>query len=1421
MDAIFLTALNISITATYLILAVLLLRLLLKKAPKWVTCLLWGIVALRLIMPFSIESEISLIPSSQTITVSKSENSQYEINTGIDTFDNTINQIIIQNPNNSTTPPVTNNQETNNNVSNAPATPQQSNEKASLFDILFIVWVAGIVAMLIFSAVSYIRIYKNVRASVLYRDNIYYCDSIDSPFILGIIKPKIYIPSEIDENSLNYVVEHETAHLKRRDHLWKPFAFILLSIYWFNPFIWLSYILLCRDIESACDEKVIKDMSNEYKKGYSTALLNCSVHRRMISACPVAFGEVGVKTRIKSVLNYKKPAFWIIVVAIVTSIAVAVCFLTNPKKKEKVDLSFLPLEFSVSGNGAWHESITINPDGTFSGKYTDWSADSGEGYAGLYHICEFSGKFKNIKENDKYHYSLTVEKFESKYKDKKEWIEDGTKYIATDSLEDFAVGEKFLLYKPETLISSIDESALIDYPYNKNGKTLSCYILYASKTNRSLFSKEILNENESQIISDYNNLMNSFYNQNPDFYYAVKDIDGNGVNELIILSNTTITVYTNENGVKQLDSYDFVTGTVRMFSSQNPKYPGIFYFTVGGGCDHYGYLTVNGDNIVTTPLCEYYYSADEPYWVDISDDKEMIAEAKALYDGNRDIEFVKFVPVDLVENTVTFVNGSTKYTATVLSSDVNLSVKSLVISDAKTGKEVQTISLSPSDQVTTTDKYIYSLDVNFDGYYDLLVPDMHPAHAIFFNAYIYDSAQQKFVEAPSFKNLPNIALDAENKQILYHSGGDSMFNYGMAFYDKDKKDFVTTNSILIKPNYTGGTTEFPEYHFEEYRYEDGKEIIVNEFNIPLHEFYLYPVSNSDMLPYYENGSFWDLSSDKWDCVFKFESGKVYLPEISDTLSVNLSLDEVKEVFEPLIQKGESVHESINNDLADVEMEDKIAFTLENGGYEYNYQLITDENFKTLDDVWQFAYSAYTHEAAYRLFTDRLEQSGSPRFLERDGKLYYYKDGHGYSTDFDFDSLQIITQFGNTVILSIDNYFGFGFEEGDPPEKSIFIMQNTENGWRLANSVEESVSKINLDNYIAYLPNRTGQCTDAINAYYDFLNGKTRARNIGFDGISASSNKEYTSISDLYNLISEPGINKYSFYDINLDGTPELLITSSCYDIFSFKDGEVLWLYSSPTAFFEGSAFLMRDNSLIWYRDSTGISYEHVTIDRDLNVTTVDFFDGENASEGPKNELYMFEDEKISKSEFKKRTKNLLLYANHNGEAIVLWTDVNANTTGTAKECFEKILNNEQSFYSNNKKTDVILSDYNKKAWKYSYVDMDNDNIDELAIELEDGNVLILRIDGESVIGFEFGMRGMYQINIDGSFLWNQNSGNTYGCSRLEFTGKTYKTIELWRVENNESGSTAYYIDGTVATKEEFDSLIVPPSINWNSFFTAP
>ena len=180
--------------------------------------------------------------------------------------------------------------------------------------------------------ISYIILKKKVSASVHYNNNIYYCDNIETPFILGVIKPKIYIPSGVNENDLQFILEHEKSHIKRKDYLIKPFSFLLLSVYWFNPAIWLWYILLCRDIESACDEKAIKFYDNEGKKAYSKALLNCSTQKRIIMACPVAFGETGVKQRIKSVLNYKKPAFRVVGVAIVLTTFLTIFFATNPVK---------------------------------------------------------------------------------------------------------------------------------------------------------------------------------------------------------------------------------------------------------------------------------------------------------------------------------------------------------------------------------------------------------------------------------------------------------------------------------------------------------------------------------------------------------------------------------------------------------------------------------------------------------------------------------------------------------------------------------------------------------------------------------------------------------------------------------------------------------------------------------------------------------------------------------------------------------------------------------------------------------------------------------------------------------------------------------------------------------------------------------
>lgn len=320
MSKLFLHLLNISITAGWIVLIVVLLRFVLKKAPKWTRVVLWGLVALRLLLPVSIESVTSLVPSAATVSVepvtqpSEMQSSpvvseRIVIETGIPAVNRVVN------------PP-------------AETAAKSAGTVAVLKTVAGWVWLAGAIGMLLYAAISYLVLRHRVRASLRVEKGVYVCDGIRDPFILGLLFPKIYLPSGTDETTRGYVLSHERAHLRRFDHIWKPLGFLLLSVYWFNPLLWLAYILLCRDIELACDEKVVKDLDDAGKAAYSEALLAVSVSRRSIAACPLAFGETGVKSRVKSVLNYKKPAFWIILVAIVACIAIAVCFLTVPKKQK-------------------------------------------------------------------------------------------------------------------------------------------------------------------------------------------------------------------------------------------------------------------------------------------------------------------------------------------------------------------------------------------------------------------------------------------------------------------------------------------------------------------------------------------------------------------------------------------------------------------------------------------------------------------------------------------------------------------------------------------------------------------------------------------------------------------------------------------------------------------------------------------------------------------------------------------------------------------------------------------------------------------------------------------------------------------------------------------------------------------------------
>ena len=334
MSDIFIKILNMGITASYLILAVVILRLLLHKAPKWIPMVFWGLVGIRLILPISIESVFSFLPGKNPIGIG-----------GVtDTFSVGMGSTLSGFSDFGEASGAVSQNAAGNNVTDI-AVGSARNGGISITTILAIIWLVGIVVMLVYCTASYFKLKKRVYDAVIYRDGktkVYQSEKVTSPFVLGFLKPRIYLPFHLEAEDMEFVIAHEKAHIFRGDHWIKLIGFVILAIYWFHPLVWLSYLLMCHDIELSCDEKVIKEMDMKSKKAYAQALVKCSAPYHRISACPLAFGEVGVKKRIMNVLHYKKPAFWIILVSLVLCGVMAVGFLTNPKEQSDNEDEVLP-----------------------------------------------------------------------------------------------------------------------------------------------------------------------------------------------------------------------------------------------------------------------------------------------------------------------------------------------------------------------------------------------------------------------------------------------------------------------------------------------------------------------------------------------------------------------------------------------------------------------------------------------------------------------------------------------------------------------------------------------------------------------------------------------------------------------------------------------------------------------------------------------------------------------------------------------------------------------------------------------------------------------------------------------------------------------------------------------------------------------
>lgn len=418
MYEVFTKLLNMSLTASILVLIIMALRVVLKKAPQKYICILWFLVAFRLICPFSISSCFSVYNVFQSNTVSNGQVEYFEYNGKTEKPQLTFELPAL----------------TNDDLSSDSRTGGTRTSGVNMPLVVYI-WVFGVIAMAVYALISYAAVRRKIRASIKGNDNIYVCDEIKSPFILGIIRPRIYIPSGITGEVRENVIAHEKAHIKRHDFIWKPLGFALLSVYWINPIMWAAYIFLCRDIEAACDEKVISQMDRAHIAGYSQALLVCASQRRMITACPIAFGETDVKGRIRNVLSYKKPAFWIICISVLICIVVAVCFLTNPEKDkgngEVVFGTYAKNDSMENPMFSW-SGLTINEDGTFTFSPSVISSYMGAGtwtIEGDYVTFNDIGMGDNRKEVFRYGDGKLYYEADKSASDSMWGLDDGAEYV--------------------------------------------------------------------------------------------------------------------------------------------------------------------------------------------------------------------------------------------------------------------------------------------------------------------------------------------------------------------------------------------------------------------------------------------------------------------------------------------------------------------------------------------------------------------------------------------------------------------------------------------------------------------------------------------------------------------------------------------------------------------------------------------------------------------------------------------------------------------------------------------------------------------------------------------------------------------------------------------------------------------------------
>ena len=1313
MTSVFLHFLNLSVTAGWMVLAVLLLRLCLKKAPRWITCVLWGLVALRLVVPFTIESPVSLIPTAEVVVSTEdTDTSAPMVNSGMTAIDKPLNDWLqtpvkpqAKPPVQSPLPPVTDTPITPNPdlptedttptpqppVEETPTTPEQpsaSTEVKSvsrmerILNIAAPVWLVGIGLMLIYELFSVLRVRNRVLDAVLLRDNVWQSDRVDSPFILGVFRPRIYIPYGLEEPVLAQVLSHEQAHLHRRDHWIKPFAFTLLAVYWYNPLLWVGYILLCRDIEVACDERVVRGLDEDNRRRYATALLQCGVERRSIAACPLAFGEVSIKQRIKSVLNYRKPLLWVIIVSLVVCSVAAVCLLTVPKSKDngKKEEPLVVLSSEEIKPDQERLFYSTDIDGALIPAGFDWLWE---------HAENSDAKTPDIEYWEETNIPLAVSKSKADL--------DELMDVCSDPM---GLDMRYWFELEKYDDAFFEDKVLVWLHVPGYGLGYYDYTVTLEETNKGLrYAVSLVYESTSIFGVQRDNC------------------------EYLLLFETDRSV---------IEEAKSLTTRHEKAPVELPTEEGLTMVSVGSA-------DVDGDGEAED--IRLYHSALE--W-------------GTGWDSGYEIAYLVVCKKDgtpiLRERTLVNTYSQCYLVPQEDGSSLLLLLEAGDVEYAYSEEHFGVLSLKDGERTVLDDKYESMhptgwLGIDFGSLtpYVLTLSDwMENAQLLYEcdNGTIYhgdtlgDTARYRpMCWLDEYRDSADDTLQDILENILASLGGETV-SCGELDFDSDgdnetlsvvryvDEDGIYQHSGLVVRQADGSILTAAHIHYDyveetrglgSYVYRvktaDGVALkMVRQWSVT-EDFNVYDVTTDGVV--YNNGMTmgeWLEYRDAHDgkLLFYFQGTEMHFSDAvdfslyKDVSAANLTDQQARELAALLVDRQIEIHFLAQLDWDKVDTTVKCPF-------DENYVLCTDLRFSCVQDIRNFVLQGLTAEAAQVWFDRHLDGPYNPpdsvnRYIDYDGKLWTdtYSEGAGWSRTFLTDTARIVSRTADTVTIEMDTLY-FGVED---IWRYTPTLVKTEAGWRLASPDFWDGYEDTQGNYLTVDPanDTVENYNDSITAYNQFLRGLRAAHEYG------ELDKMFY-VSDLYTDMSETkkGVQRYTLADVTGDGVPELITSGETWNIFTYQSGRLLRLYETVAGLFPK----LLSNGCLWEeRLGGGNTYRYTKFFEIGSTRTAELGDpGYDTDE----DKYYVDDVWMNKADFDAKTATY--FANAKSPALLIWYDY--TTKQPTSQAMVQYLSLLQSKYSDN------------SGAYYTLYDVNGDGEDELLIKEDGDNQLLVYTKGNN------------------------------------------------------------------------------------------